>query len=331
MGSLNRTFLFVRSDFENVVPRHVHRRLIVLGIRSGWHADRIAAAADRRSVTCVFADYQSLSATPDRVSVQMASKPDERVSITDRDAVMIRTMPAGNLETTTFRLACLHAMTRSGVRVVNPPAGCELAIDKFATLAVARSTFGEPPKGLAIPETIVTQDRAGAMEAFERLGEDVVVKPIFGGEGRGVMRVNQRELAWTVFSSLQTVGSVAYVQRFIPPGGRDRRVLIAGSRQWVFRRENRTDFRTNRGAGGTFQRVESDVTLIDHSRRLTAAMGLSIAAVDWIFDNDERPYLLEVNAIPGWKSAQSVTDASIAEAMVDAVLGGSSNANGDAA
>ena len=36
------------------------------------------------------------------------------------------------------------------------------------------------------PSTVACQSRDMAMQAYEQLGGDVVVKPIFGGEGGGL-------------------------------------------------------------------------------------------------------------------------------------------------
>jgi RimK family alpha-L-glutamate ligase len=295
------------------------RRLLVLGGGPGWHGNQLQAAASNRGYEIRFATYESLSASirSDR-SISCDAGP-----IGSFDAVLTRTMPAGSMETILFRLACLHELVRQGMRIINPPASLELAIDKFATLAIASQI------GCRVPETRVVQDRDAAMIAFDELGGDCVVKPIFGGEGKGVMRIEHRELAWTVFSSLNLVSSVLYVQRFVPPGGRDRRVLIIGDEAHGIRRTNSDDFRTNthgrsgtqgRSATGGNQTADSFVPggkLLEQSRQLTQALGLNIAAVDWIDDENDEPVLVEANAIPGWKTAQSVIDINLAQRIID--------------
>ena len=52
------------------------------------------------------------------------------------------------------------------------------------------------------------------MEAFEKLGRDVVVKPLFGAEGRGILRADQAELALRVFRTLERLNATLYLQRF---------------------------------------------------------------------------------------------------------------------
>lgn len=290
-------------------------RVLVLGSGEGWHAEQLSQACRRREFAIQFAGYESLAGHvhPGNRSGSVGT---ERGTIGDKDIVLTRTMPAGSFELICFRLACLHDLIRQGIPVINPPAGLELAIDKFATLRIAEQL------GIHVPETRVVQDRRSAWNAFDELGGDCVVKPIFGGEGRGVMRIAHRELAWTVFSTLQTADQVMYVQRFVPPGGRDRRILLIGDDAFGIRRVRHDDFRTNTrgqvaaGNQGSTHAFVPDGDRLDASRKLADALGLSIAAVDWIEDESGKDVLLEVNAIPGWKSAQAVIDVNLADRMI---------------
>ena len=76
-------------------------------------------------------------------------------------------------------LAVLHD---HGVRCVNGPRAVERTVDKsWAGAALARA-------GVPTPPTIVCERYDGAMQAFDRLGGDVVVKPLFGAMGHGIVR-----------------------------------------------------------------------------------------------------------------------------------------------
>ena len=69
--------------------------------------------------------------------------------------------------------------------------------------------------GLPVPPTVVCQHADAALEAFDGLGGDVVVKPLFGAEGRGMVRVTDPELAWRTFRAIERMQAVLYVQQFI--------------------------------------------------------------------------------------------------------------------
>src|SRR5205823_4219646 len=118
----------------------------------------------------------------------------------------------------------LHTLSERGVRVINPPAALEACVDKY--LASARLHAA----GLPVPRTIVCQQAESALEAFNQLGGDVVVKPLFGSEGRGMVRVSDPEVAWRTFRALERVGSVIYLQEYLRHPGWDLRVLILGGK-----------------------------------------------------------------------------------------------------
>lgn len=293
-------------------------RILVLGSPEGWHADQLRDASRHHEVDIGFAPYESLAANL-AINADASRIVCSAGSVNDFDLVLCRTMPAGNLEQITFRLATLHHLARQARlqnRIVNSPASLEIAIDKFATLSVAQSL------GFPIPQTRVVQSRKDAIAAFHELGGDCVVKPIFGGEGRGVMRVQSLDLAQTVFATLDQLGSVIYVQKFIAPGGRDTRLLVTPTRIYGIRRENRSDFRTNNAFDSNCRLAEVDSQLALVARSVCEAIRLDFAAVDLIDDpQSETGYrILEVNAVPGWKSAQTVVPESIARELIESLI-----------
>src|SRR5205823_10360006 len=99
-----------------------------------------------------------------------------------------------------------------------------------------------------------------ALSAFEALGGDVVVKPLFGSEGRGLLRVSDPELARRAFLTLERLGAVLYLQRYIRHPGHDLRAFVLGGRVLgAIRRVAREgDWRTNVAVGGQFERCTLD-------------------------------------------------------------------------
>jgi ribosomal protein S6--L-glutamate ligase len=294
-------------------------RFLVLGGGVGWHSNQLTAAAKVADCEISFAPYETLSANlsasgPADLFVQAAADnegPGDLARVDDFDAVLTRTMPPGSLEQITFRLANLHAAVARGVRVVNSPRGLEIAIDKFAALEHIAAL------GYDVPETMVVQSRDEAIKAFQQLGGDCVVKPIFGGEGKGVMRIRDKELAWYSFSTLEQLGAVFYLQRFISPGGRDTRILVIGEQAMALRRENPDDFRTNVSSGAVCRQVELTDQQHAMGKHITRSMGLHFASVDIIDSDDGRPRVLEVNAVPGWRGAQAVARENVASLILN--------------
>src|SRR2546421_458452 len=84
--------------------------------------------------------------------------------------------------------------------------------------------------GVPVPPTAACQQADAALDAFHALGGDVVVKPLFGSEGRGMMRIADPDLAWRTFRTLERLQTVLYVQRYIDHPGWDLRVFVLDGR-----------------------------------------------------------------------------------------------------
>jgi RimK family alpha-L-glutamate ligase len=229
----------------------------------------------------------------------------------DFDAVIVRTMPPGSLEQVVFRMDLLGRLEAGGTPVVNPPRAIEAAVDKYLTTAKLQHA------GLPVPKTVVCQTVDEAMTAFEQLGQDVVLKPIFGGEGRGITRLSDEALALRAFSMLTQLGSVIYMQQFIDHEGFDDRVLIVGQHALAIRRRSARDWRTNVSRGARAEAVDLDSESIDMAKHAAAIVGAPIAGVDLLTGRDGRKYLLEVNGVPGWKALAGTLKVDVAKLVID--------------
>jgi RimK family alpha-L-glutamate ligase len=232
------------------------------------------------------------------------------------DAVLIRTMPPGTLEQVIFRMDVLGRLEAAGTLVLNPPRAVEAAVDKY--LASARLQAA----GLPTPRTLVCQSVTAAMDGFARLGGRIVVKPLFGGEGRGILRVEDQDLASRVFKTLTQLGTVLYLQEYVEHDGFDLRLLVIGERVLGMRRRNPHDWRTNVSRGAIGEPFEPDESLIELARTAARTIGAPLAGVDVLPTKDGRLQVLEVNAVPGWKALSRVLGVDVAGLVLDHVLAG---------
>jgi ribosomal protein S6--L-glutamate ligase len=232
------------------------------------------------------------------------------------DALLVRTMPLGSLEQTVFRMNALHVAEAAGVRVINPPRSLEIAIDKWLSLETLRRA------GLETPRTVCCQTREAAMEAWEvEFAQDCVVKPIFGGEGRGIVRVSDPDMAWRVFSALEHVHSICYLQEFLPSCGYDLRLLVVDDAVFCVRRENPKDWRTNVGRGGRALEHAPSFEQVEIAFRASRATGTWMAGVDILPTRDGRNVLLEINAVPGWRATASALGIDVARVLLEKLMG----------
>jgi RimK family alpha-L-glutamate ligase len=283
--------------------------IAVLATADSWYfRDLQRAAADRHELTPV--SYKRLAVRMRAGEVEIHSG---ATRLNKVDALLVRSMPPGSLEQIVFRMDALARLEVAGVAVVNPAKAIEAAVDKY--LATARLQAA----GLLVPPTIVCQTTADAMDAYEALGGDVVVKPIFGGEGRGITRVTDEAIARRVFAALEQLGSALYLQQFIPHDGIDWRLLVIGDEVLGMRRINPDDWRTNISLGARAELLEVTAELASMARRAAATCGASIAGIDLLPGRDGRLYAIEVNGVPGWRALAEVTGVDIAKRVLNHV------------
>ena len=272
----------------------------ILSRGDGWHVRDLIRAAAESGHTAVALDFRTVSAS-------VPGTP----TLSGCDAVILRTMPAGSLEQVVFRMDVVHAAVSAGLPVLNPPRAIETCVDKYLT------NVRLVQAGLPTPATVVCQRADDALEAFGRLGGDVVVKPLFGAEGRGIIRVGDADLAWRTFHAIEQTRGVIYLQRFVPhPGWDVRAFVLDGKVIGAIRRTNPGDWRTNVARGGTAERMELPRPEVELAVRAAAATGAVVAGVDLLPDGQGGFCVIEVNAVPGWRALAPACGLDVAAKVV---------------
>jgi len=286
-------------------------KIAVLGNAGSWYVDDLARAGTSRGHRVERCDFCLLTAANFAGESAVTSGESD---LSAMDAVIVRTMPPGSLEQVVYRMDALATLESAGTTVLNSPKAVECAVDKYLTGCRLQQA------GLPFPDTVVCEDVESGMAAFERLGGDVVVKPIFGAEGRGIVRVSDPDLAHRTFKTLSRLQAVLYVQRFIHHPGHDVRVLVLDEKViGGMRRSNRSDFRTNVALSGTAEvHLVSDEER-DMAIRASIATGARFAGVDILYDETGQPFVIEVNAVPGWRAFRRVTDIDVAVQVIAAI------------
>jgi RimK family alpha-L-glutamate ligase len=284
----------------------------VLGASGSWHSRGLIAALAGRGHDVLSIPATRLRSIVDGDGDVHVLGPDGDV-LDALDLLIVRGLPRGSLEQVIFRMDVLHVLAEHGVRCVNDPRAIERTIDKSwagAALSLA---------GIPTPPTVVCERYDDAMEAFGALGGDVVVKPLFGAMGNGIVRVEDRDVAHRVFRALELERTVYYVQQTVAAAGRrDLRVLvIAGEVAGAMERVT-DSWRANIARGARARAV----TLSEDERGLAlaaaAALEVDVAGVDLLVALDGTGVVLEVNGIPGWQALQSVCEEDLTARVVGA-------------
>jgi RimK family alpha-L-glutamate ligase len=288
------------------------RKLVALVSGMGWHVQDLTRAARALGV--------EFEAVPFPRVVGRLGGGWERIEaggidLTRVGGVLVRMMPPGTLEQVVFRMDALQRLQAMGIRVLNPARAVEMAVDKYLALATMAGV------GLPVPPTWSCESSSGAMEAFEALGGDVVVKPLFGSEGRGLIRVSHPELARRTFRALERLGSVLYVQQAVRHPGHDLRVFVLDDRVVgaIRRHAPAGDWRTNVALGGRPEPFTPDAEVERLALRSARAVGARMAGVDLLLDLDRGALVvLEVNAVPGWRALARSTGIDVAAEILRA-------------
>jgi RimK family alpha-L-glutamate ligase len=230
-------------------------------------------------------------------------------------AVLVRSMAGGSFEAVTLRLGILHALRENAVPVVNDARAIERCVDKSTTsFLLARA-------GIATPATwaVETPQAAAAIVRREIGAGPLVLKPLFGSQGRGLLLIRSEH----DLPDPGTVKGVYYLQRFVGverDGFRDFRLLVSHGRVVTAMMRHSTSWVTNVKRGGRPVAAVVDAEMKALGLAAAAAVGADFAGVDVVHDVDGRPTVLEVNSMPAWSGLQKVTSANIAAVLAADVL-----------
>jgi RimK family alpha-L-glutamate ligase len=167
----------------------------------------------------------------------------ETVKLSDLQALAVRYLPGGSLEEVIFRLNVLHRLEQTGLRVINSADVLERTVDKFFTTSLFAAA------GLPVPRTIVAERYEDAMSAVFEWGS-VVIKPVFGSMGQGIVRVDEPDTAHRVLRALELGRYIYYVQEYLPHECVDYRLFVIDGRVRGAMCRRSEDWRANIARGG---------------------------------------------------------------------------------
>jgi tetrahydromethanopterin:alpha-L-glutamate ligase len=227
----------------------------------------------------------------------------------------VRSMSGGSFEAVTLRLGILHAARDLGVMVWNDARAIERCVDKSMTsFLLARAGIATPPTW-----AVESRDAAVAILAREVAQGPLVLKPLFGSQGRGLRLIRMPE----DLPEPAAVNGVYYLQRFVgveDNGFRDFRLLVSRGRVVAAMARHSPGWITNVKRGARPVAVVANEDMRELALRAAAAVGAAFAGVDVLYGADGRPTVLEVNSMPAWSGLQQVTPFNIAAALASDIV-----------
>lgn len=285
-------------------------RIAIFAEAPDWHCRGLAEACTRKGASVSFVSLRDCAFAVGRIGNAIAIP-----GFVEQmpDAVIVRVIPTGTFEQVTFRLSILHALSALGVPVFNSARAIERCVDKSMT------SFLLHRAGIPTPPTYVTEQREAAESWARERGRDIVLKPLFGAQGRGLMRLPSSE---SLPIAEETFAGVYYAQEYVgrEMEWRDYRVLVIGDRPVAAMRRWGKSWITNVCRGAACEAVPCDGALGAYARAAAQAVGAEYCGVDLIEDDAGALQVLEVNSMPAWVGLQNVTPFDIAERIATHVL-----------
>ncbi|MGH7153742.1 MAG: ATP-grasp domain-containing protein, partial [Acetobacteraceae bacterium] len=221
----------------------------------------------------------------------------------------------GSFEEVTRRLGILHALRELGIPVWNDARAIERCVDKSTTsFFLGKAGVPTPPtwtvEGLEAARTIVARKTAhGAL----------VLKPLFGSQGRGLRLIERVE----DLPEPAAVAGVYYLQRYIAPAGvgfADQRLFVCAGEVIAAMTRRSAHWITNIRRGAAAETLTPSAEAAGLALAAAASVGADYAGVDLLADKDGRKYVLEVNSMPAWRGVQTVTPFPIADHIAAALV-----------
>jgi ribosomal protein S6--L-glutamate ligase len=192
---------------------------------------------------------------------------------------------------TELSLSLAGALSARRARLINPYEGCAAARNKIVCYGVLREA------GVPVPRAWITADMDFLRELL--LQHPLILKPHMGWRGEGVQVVrSERELA-----SYAAPETPMLIQEYVPNGGEDLRVYVAGEQAFGVRKSfSPTSFSVDG------EPVPLSPEIRDIALSCGRAFGLRLYGVD-IIEGPDGPKVVDVNYFPGYKGVPGAADA----------------------
>jgi len=175
------------------------------------------------------------------------------------------------------------------------------------------------------PKTYFSFSSESAAKNLEKVGFPLVIKPVIGSWGRGVMLIKDKDTMDAVFEIRDITDSphdrIYYLQEFIKRPPRDIRIITIGDEPIAaMYRKSSGGFKTNIALGADPELCEITKEMEDIATKASKAMGGGILGIDMMEDDERGLVVHEVNNTVEFKGLTKVAQRNIPKEMVEFAL-----------
>jgi [lysine-biosynthesis-protein LysW]--L-2-aminoadipate ligase len=214
-------------------------------------------------------------------------------------------------------LYALTLLNAAGVPTVNSAHVAQICGDKILTSAALAEA------GVPIPKTVVAFTREAALEAIEKMGYPVVLKPMIGSWGRLLAKINDRDAAEAVLEHKETLGSyqhgIFYIQEYVRKPERDIRALVVGEQTIGAIYRSSDHWITNTARTGQASPCPLTPEIHKLCQQAASAVGGGFLAID-LLEQGDGLLVNEVNYTAEWHGFADATGIAVPDLVIDYLL-----------
>ncbi len=175
------------------------------------------------------------------------------------------------------------------------------------------------------PKTYFSFSSESAAENLEKVGYPLVIKPVIGSWGRGVMPIKDKDTMEAIFEIRDITDSphdrIYYLQELIKRPPRDIRMITIGDDPIAaMYRKSSGGFKTNIALGADPELCEITKEMEDMAVKASKAMGGGILGIDMMEDEEKGLVVHEVNNTVEFKGLARVAQRNIPKEMIEFAL-----------
>ena len=173
------------------------------------------------------------------------------------------------------------------------------------------------------PKTYFSFSKDGALDNIEKVGYPLVIKPVIGSWGRGVMPIKDRDTVDAVIETRELSDTphdrIYYFQELVKRPPRDIRVITVGEQAVaaMYRKSEDGSFKTNIALGAEPEICEITSEMEELAIKASKAVGGGILGIDMMEDEVKGLVVTEVNNTVEFKGLVRVAKRNIPKEIVE--------------
>jgi gamma-F420-2:alpha-L-glutamate ligase len=281
-----------------------------LGINNYENTHLVECMA-KNDIDCQIVEPKYFDIIVSRGSAKSIRYKGERIALPQ--LVLSRTGAASNY----FTLALMRQIEKFQIPVINDSASVSVVSDKLMTSQLLVK------ENLPIPKTMLVNGDVDIDLVESEIGFPCVVKATSGSKGKTVYLCEDRKVFAGLMELLSSIAlkKVLIIQEFVDSCvGTDLRVWVIGGKTVAAMKRTAPsgEFRANISGGGHGEPFEITEDVDYLARETARVLGLQIAGVDLLFDNDGYK-ICEANSSPGFSGMDKYCNQDMAQKIVDYV------------